>query len=71
VKYTDNLVLLAKEEIVWQGMIGRLIRTGRYCGQEMNVEKTEVMRTSRKPSPVQIMTDHKQLENLKYFQLLA
>ena len=36
----------------------------------MNVEKTKIMRISRKPSPVTIMIDQKQLENVecsKYF----
>jgi hypothetical protein len=45
-KYTDNLVLLAKEETVLQGMIDRLIELGRGCGMEINVEKTKVVRTS-------------------------
>ena len=45
VKYADDLVLLAKEEVVLlQGMIDKLIETGRYYGMEMNVEKTNVMR---------------------------
>jgi len=30
-------VLLAKEETVLQGMVERLIDTGRCCGVEMNV----------------------------------
>jgi len=47
VKYTDGLVLLAKEEKVLQDMIDKLIETGRCYGMEMNVEKTEVMRISR------------------------
>jgi hypothetical protein len=34
---------------------------------EMNVEKTEVMRISRQPSPIKIMVDQKQLENVEYF----
>jgi hypothetical protein len=34
---------------------------------EMNVEKTKVMRISRRPSPVTIMIDQKQLENVEYF----
>jgi hypothetical protein len=42
-KYADDLVLLAKEEMVLQGMIDRLIETGRGYGIEMNVEKTKVM----------------------------
>jgi len=39
VKYTDDLVLMAKEETVLQGMINKLIETGRYYGMEINVEK--------------------------------
>ena len=39
VKYADDLVLIAKEEKVIQGMIDKLIETGRYYGMEMNVEK--------------------------------
>jgi len=45
VKYADELVLITKEEMVLQGTIDKLIETGRYCGMEMNVEKTKVMRT--------------------------
>jgi hypothetical protein len=31
---------------------------------EINVEKTKVMKISRKPSPLQIMIDKKQLEDV-------
>jgi hypothetical protein len=34
---------------------------------EMNVEKTNVMRISRQPSPVTIMIDQNQLDNVEYF----
>jgi hypothetical protein len=50
VKYADDLVLLAREETVLQGMVDRLIEIGRQYGTEMNVEKTKVMRISRQPS---------------------
>jgi len=50
VKYADDLVLLAKEEVVLQGMIERLMETGRCYGIEMNVEKTTVMRISKQLS---------------------
>ena len=50
VKYADDLVLMAKEETVLQGMIDKLIETGRYYDMEMNVEKTKVMRISKQPS---------------------
>ena len=39
VKCADDLVLMAKEETVLQGMIDKLIETGRYCGMEINVEE--------------------------------
>jgi len=42
VKYTDDLMLLGKEEAVLQGVIERLIEIGRCCGIEMNVEKTKI-----------------------------
>ena len=37
VKYADGLLLIAKEETVLQGMIDKLIETGRYYGMKMNV----------------------------------
>ena len=59
-KYADDLELLAKEKTSLQGMIDRLIETGRRCGIEMNVEKTTVMGISRQPFTAQIMIDQKQ-----------
>jgi hypothetical protein len=57
VKYVNGLVVLDKEETVPQGMIDRLIEIRRFCGMEMNVHKTKVMRISRETSPVQIILD--------------
>jgi hypothetical protein len=71
VKYADDLVLLAREEKVLQGMVDRLIEIGRRYGMEMNVEKTKAMRISRQPSPIKIMIDQKQLENVEYFNYLG
>jgi hypothetical protein len=68
VKYADDLVLVAKEGKVLQDMIDKLIEIGRCYGMEMNVEKTKVMRISRQPLPVKIMTDQKQLENVESFK---
>ena len=39
VKYTDDFVLLAKEEMVLQSMIHRLTEIERCYGMEMNKEK--------------------------------
>ena len=58
---------MAKEETVLQGMIDKLTEVGRCYGMEMNVEKTKVMRISIQPSPVTIMIDQKQLENVGIF----
>ena len=70
-KNADDLVLMAREETVLQGMIDKLIETGRYYGMGMNVEKTKVMGISRQPSPVTITIDQKQLENVKCFKYLG
>ena len=66
-KYTDNLVLRAKDETALQGMNGRLTEKGRCYGMQINVEETKVMRISRESSPLQIMLDKKKLENVEYF----
>ena len=58
-KCADDLVLMAEEKTVLQGMIGRLIEIGRCYGMEMNVEKTKVMRISRQPTPVTIKIDQR------------
>jgi hypothetical protein len=73
VKYADELVLMAKEETVLQGMIDKLIEIGRCYGMEMNMEKTKVMRISRQPSLVTIMINKKtkKLENVEYFKYLG
>ena len=68
VKYADDLVLMAKEETALQGMIDKLIEIGRCYGMEKNVKGTKVMRISRQPSPVTIMIDQKQLENMECFK---
>jgi hypothetical protein len=57
-KYADDLVLLAEEEMVLQDTIERLIDARRSCGMEMNVGmKNEVMRFSRQLSLFRIMID--------------
>jgi len=71
VKYADDLMLMAKEDTVLQGMIDKLIKIGRCYGMEMNVEKTKVTRISRQPFPVKIMIDQKQLENVECLKYLG
>jgi hypothetical protein len=56
---------------VLQDSIDRLIETGKCYGMEMSVEKTEVIRISRQPSPIKIMIDLKQLQNVDYFSYLG
>jgi ABC-type cobalamin/Fe3+-siderophores transport system ATPase subunit len=68
-KYADDLVLLAKEEMVLQGTIERLIDVRRCYGMEINVGmETEVMRISRQPSLIRITIDQKQSGNVEYFK---
>jgi hypothetical protein len=68
VKYSDDLVLLAKGEKVLQDMIDKLIEIGKCYGIEMIVEKTKVIRFSRQLFPVIIMIGQKQLKNVESFK---
>jgi hypothetical protein len=70
IRIADDLVLLAKEETVLKGAIDSLSDTGICYGMEMYVEITKVIRISRKPSPVQLITDQKQLANADHFDCL-
>jgi len=45
--FCANIVLMAKEESVLQGMIDKVTEIGRCYGMTLNVEKTKVMRISR------------------------
>ena len=54
VKYADDLVLVPKEGKVLKDMIDKLIEIRECYGMEMNVEKTNVMRISRKSFPVKL-----------------
>ena len=42
---------MAKEETVLQGMVDKLIETGRYYGMEMNVEKNKTNRNCKTTIP--------------------
>jgi hypothetical protein len=62
-------VLLAKEEMVLQDMVDRLVEIGRCYRMEMNVEKTKGMRISRQTSPVQDYDRSKTAGKCGIFQL--
>jgi hypothetical protein len=71
VKHADDLALLATEETILQGMTDRLIEIGRCYGMEMNVDKPNVMRISRQPSPVQITIEQKTTGECGVFELFG
>jgi hypothetical protein len=57
--------------MVLQAMTDRLIEVGKRYGMETNVEKIQVMRIPRQPSPGHITMDKKQMENVQYFTYLG
>jgi len=65
VKYSDDLLLLAEEEV------GLLSEFGRCYGMKVNVEKTKVKIISRLSIPIQIMLDKYQLEKVAYFSTIC
>jgi hypothetical protein len=66
VKYAEDLVLLAKKEVVLHGMTERLTEIGKCYGMVMNVEENKMMKISKQPSPIQIIIDKIKLENEEY-----
>lgn len=64
-------MLLGEEEKVLRGMIDRIIEGGRCYGMEVNVEKTEVMRISMHPSPVQSMIVKIRQYDVEYVNILG
>jgi len=68
--YADDLVLLAKEEMVLQGMTEGLTEYGRFYGMEINVEKTKVMRISRQPSQIQIKKHQKNSQRMWHISVI-
>jgi len=69
-KYTDDLVLLAKEENVLEDMIDKLTEIGRCYGMEMKLKKksNDNFKTT---FPSKIIIDQKQLENVESFKYLS
>jgi hypothetical protein len=57
----DGLLLLETS------MTDRVSEIGRYFGMEMNVGKTKMMRISRQQLTKQIIINHKELEDVIYF----
>ena len=54
--------------MVLQGMIDRLIEIGRCCEMKMHVDKTQEIKISRKPFPLQI---YKKTENVEHCNYLG
>ena len=54
-----------------QDMTDKLIEIGSCYRMGKNVERTKVMRISRQPFPLKIMTDQKQLQNVEPFKYLG
>jgi len=52
-------------------MTDKLIEIGSCYRMGKNVERTKVMRISRQPFPLKIMTDQKQLQNVEPFKYLG
>jgi hypothetical protein len=65
------LVLHTKEEMALQGMVERLIEIGSFCGMEINVDETKVVKVLRQPSHAQIMIDQVQPGGVEYCSYLG
>ncbi|MDR5124748.1 reverse transcriptase domain-containing protein, partial [Salmonella enterica subsp. enterica serovar Typhimurium] len=68
IKYADDLVLLAKNEETLQAMMDRMVETGKNYGMDINIDKSKVMRISKRDKPLRI---NQELENVVQFKYLG
>jgi Reverse transcriptase (RNA-dependent DNA polymerase). len=54
VRFSDDTAIIAKSQEELQEMLNRLTDTGRKYGMEINFEKSQVMRVSRRNESLQI-----------------
>ena len=47
VRFADDTAIIDKTQEELQGMVNRLVDTGRKYGMEINIDKSQVMRVSR------------------------
>jgi hypothetical protein len=66
VKYIDDPVLLVREETALQGIMSDRLKLEHAMEWKGMWKKTKAMGISREPSPVQIILDQKQLQNVDY-----
>ena len=71
IKYADDLVLLAKNEETLQAMMDRMVETGKSYGMDINIDKSKVMRISKRDKPLRIVVGNQELENVVQFKYLG
>ena len=71
IKYADDLVLLAKNEETLQAMMDRMVETGKSYGMDINIDKSKVMRISKRDKPLRIVMGNQELENVVQFKYLG
>ena len=53
VRFEDDTAIIAQTQEELQDMVNRLVATGRKYGMEINIEKSQVMRISRRNESLQ------------------
>ena len=48
-------------------MMNKLVETGTEYGMEINIEKSKVMRISKREEPLKINVDNRELENVMHY----
>ena len=64
VRFADDKAIIAKTQEELQDMVNRLVNTGRKCGMEINIDKSQVMRVSRSNESLQIKVNNRELRNV-------
>jgi Reverse transcriptase (RNA-dependent DNA polymerase). len=61
VRFKDDTAIIAKTHVELQNMVNRLVDTGRKYGIQINVDRVQVMRVSRRNALLQIKLANREL----------
>jgi Reverse transcriptase (RNA-dependent DNA polymerase). len=69
VRFVDDTAIIAKTQE--EGMANTLVDTGRKYGMEINIDKSLVMKVSRRNELLQIKLSNRELKEVDHFKYLG
>lgn len=62
IKYADDLVVILKTKTELRSMMSRIVEAGNRYGMENNIDKSKVMRISKRKEPLRLTIENRKLD---------